>query len=376
MPKNREVVSLNEGFIRNQARTSPVLTEARTKMSKLQLKAFYQVVTLIQMDDTDFKEYEIDIMKFAEALSLPTTNRDFLKETCLNLSKQVFYRDFDNKNFEIITIFSSFKYKHKEQKIIIKFNDEIKPYLLNLKQYTKIQQVKYIIDFESEYAIRIYALLKDYRKMTYRDFNLEALSKMLMLPKSYQKSYSDFYKRVLQPAIREINAKSDLFVTEPEIIGKKGKKITNIRLYFGNKNEQIGLDFVNELIKRYKRYKSFNVFANCYYLRSQELKNIRNDIARIKRISTDRNTYFQAFSSDEYGNEICLIGTPNKDDFVNYLANGIYKAVSALCEIEKQETLPIFQWQEQKDRLKRIKAVVAEWQNNPTKIFYNCALQY
>lgn len=358
---------------RNQARTSPILTEARTKMSKNQLKAFYQCITLLQMTDENFLDTTISAKEFADKIGISTTNDD-LQKLCRSLVRVTW--EIETKEiWQIFTIFSTFKLDKKKDEVYFKFNNDMKPFLLNLKKYTKIQQVKYIMSFNSEYAIRIYALLKDYRKMTYRDFNLEALFKIFELKKGYKKSYTDFYKRVLQPAIREINAKSDLFVTEPEIIGKNGKKITNIRLYFGNKNEQIGLDFVNELIKRYKRYKSFNVFANCYYLRSPELKNIRNDIARIKRISTDRNTYFQAFSSDEYGNEICLIGTPNKDDFVNYLANGIYKAVSALCEIEKQETLPIFQWQEQK-RLKRIKAMVAEWQNNPTKIFYNCALQY
>ena len=375
MPKKNEIISLDNGFTRNQSNVGNLISTAKTKMTALELKTFYQVTTLIQMDDTDFKEYEISVSDFLRALKISDSNREQVVKLCKRIIRQVFEIEQENGDYIGYTIFSRMHYKHKEQKIAMKFNEEFRPFLLKLKQFTKIQQVKYIIDFESKYAIRIYALLKDYRKMTYRDFNLEALSKIFELPKSY-KGYTDIYAKVLQPAIREINAKSDLFVTEPEIIGKKGKKITNIRLYFGNKNEQIGLDFVNELIKRYKRYKSFNVFVNCYYLRNQELKNIRNDIARIKRISTDKNTYFQAFSSDEYGNQICLIGTPNRDDFINCLANGIYKAVSALCEIEKQETLPIFQWQEQKDKLKKIKAMVTEWQDNPTKIFYNCAFQY
>ncbi|HDZ5066206.1 TPA: replication initiation protein [Campylobacter jejuni] len=97
----------------------------------------------------------------------------------------------------------------------------MKPYLPNLARYTKIQQVKYIKNFESKYSIRFYTLLKDYRKMSQRDFSIEALNKIFELPKNYE-NYRNFCDYVLKPAITEINAKSDLWVSEPEIIGKKG----------------------------------------------------------------------------------------------------------------------------------------------------------
>lgn len=366
MPKNKDIIELKEGFSRNQIRTHPTIIEARTKMTALELKAFYQVATLIQMDDSNFKEYEIDVLKFAEALGLPTTNRDFLKNICINLAKQVFYRDYDNKNFDVITIFSSFKYRHKEQKIIIKFSEDIKPYLLNLTQYTKIQQVKYIKSFESKYSIRFYALLKDHRKMSQRDFNIEALNKMLGLPKSITTSYTRFYDKVLKPAITEINAKSDLWVSEPEIIGKRGKKITDFRLYFGNKSEKMGNDFVSDLIKRYKKHNTFNVFANAYYLATDELKSI-SDLRKIVRIETEHNTYFTAKSKDYNDEYYTIFGTANKDDFLKELANGIYRAVNALYEKEKQEQLPTMQWQDKTDKAERIKQIFSSWQENPNE---------
>lgn len=367
MAKNTDIVELKEGFTRNQARTSPVITEARAKMSELELKIFYQVVTLLKMDDTEFKEYEISVNHFLNALDIKNNNREYIKKTCIDLSRQVFYRDFDNKNFEIITIFSSFLYDHKKQVIRISFNEKIKPYLINLKQFTKIQQVKYIKSFNSKYAIRFYALLKDYRKMSHRDFNIEAINKMLELPSTYG-SYTRFYQKVLKPAIDEINAKSDLWVSEPEIIGKKGKKITDIRLYFGNKNEKMSDDFTKELIKQYNKFKSFNVFANCRYL--ADGFNTINDLMKITRISTEKNTYFRAYHSNSFGEESCIIGTPNKDDFLNSLANGIYRAINLVYEKEKKEQLPTMQWQDEKDKLKRFKSILKEWQENPEAKIY------
>lgn len=357
---NTDIIGLKEGFTRNQSNVSSAITHARTKMTALELKTFYQVSTLIQMDDTEFKEYEISVSDFLKALNISDSNREQVVKLCKRLIRQVFEINQENGDYIAYTIFSRMHYKHKEQKISMKFNEEFRPFLLELKQFTKIQQVKYIKSFDSKYSIRFYALLKDYRKMSQRDFNLENIFNIFELPKTY--NYTRFYKYVLKPAIDEINAKSDLYVSEPEIIGKKGKKITDIRLYFGNKSEKMSDDFTKELIKQYKKFKSFNIFTNCCYL--ADGLNTINDMIKITRISTEENTYFRAYHSNRYGEENCIIGTPNKDDFLNYLANGIYRAINLVYEQEKKEQLPTMQWQDEKDKLKRFKSIFKEWSAN------------
>lgn len=364
MPKNNDIIELKEGFTRNQSNISKEITNARTKMTALELKTFYQVTTLIQMDDSDFKEYEISVSDFMKSLNISDTNREQVIKLCRRLVRQVFEIEQKGGDWLAYTIFSKMHYKHKDQKIIMSFNKEFRPFLLELKRFTKIQQVKYIKSFESKYSIRFYALLKDHRKMSQRDFNIEALNKMLELPKSYE-NYRNFYDYVLKPAITEINAKSDLWVSEPEIIGKRGKKITDFRLYFGNKSEKMGNDFVRDLIKRYKKHNTFNVFANAYYLATDELKSI-SDLRKIVRIETEHNTYFTAKSKDYNDEYYTIFGTANKDDFLKELANGIYRAVNALYEKEKQEQLPTMQWQDKTDKAERIKQIFLEWQQADT----------
>lgn len=365
MPKNNDIIELKEGFTRNQSNISKEITNARTKMTALELKTFYQVTTLIQMDDSDFKEYEISVSDFMKSLNISDTNREQVIKLCRRLVRQVFEIEQKGGDWLAYTIFSKMHYKHKDQKIIMSFNKEFRPFLLELKRFTKIQQVKYIKSFESKYSIRFYALLKDHRKMSQRDFNIEALNKMLELPKSYE-NYRNFYDYVLKPAITEINAKSDLWVSEPEIIGKRGKKITDFRLYFGNKSEKMGNDFVRDLIKRYKKHNTFNVFANAYYLATDELKSM-SDLRKIVRIETEHNTYFTAKSKDYNDEYYTIFGTANKDDFLKELANGIYRAVNALYEKEKQEQLPTMQWQDKTDKAERIKQIFLEWQQADTQ---------
>lgn len=359
---NTDIIELKEGFTRNQSNVSSAITHARTKMTALELKTFYQVSTLIQMNDTEFKEYEISVSEFSKALNISDSNREQVIKLCKRLLRQVFEIEQERGDYIGYTIFSRMHYKSKEQKIAIKFNQDFSPFLLELKRFTKIQQVKYIKSFESKYAIRFYALLKDYRKMAQRDFSIEALNKMLELPKSYQ-NYNNFYKKVLKPAIDEINAKSDLYVSEPEIIAKQGKKITEFRLHFYNKSEQMSKDFTTDLIKRFKKWKTFNVFINCYYL--TDISDTKPH--RIKDIEIDGN-YFTLKGGDEYNNSYVIFGTPNRDDFIQKVANGIYYAVNYFYEKEKQEQLPTLAWQDKQDKLREFKNIYESWIKQSIKI--------
>lgn len=359
MAKNTNIIELKEGFTRNQSNVSNAIASARTKMTALELKTFYQVSTLIQMNDTNFKEYEISVSEFMKSLNISDTNRDQVVKLCKRLIRQVFEIEQPNGDYIGYTIFSRMHYKHKEQTISMKFNEELRPFLLNLKQFTKIHQVKYIKSFDSKYAIRFYALLKDYRQMTHRDFNLEALYKMLELPKSISGNYNNFYNKVIEPALREINQKSDLKITDYKITKKRGKKVTDIRISFRNKNAKMSEDFVKELIKQYKKTKSFNIFIHCRYLWNTEFNTMR-DIATIGKIICDNRGNYCIY--DKYDN--CLFLTPNKDDLLNTLATKIYKAAEAIYEKEKKEQLPTMQWQDKKDKKARIKAIFSEWQND------------
>ncbi|HEC1751912.1 TPA: replication initiation protein [Campylobacter lari] len=358
MAKKTEVVELKNGFTRNQSRVSKFITEAKTKMTTKELQAFYTLTTLINMEDKNFKDYSIEINKFCQTLNIDPNNRLQVKKLCKTLLNQDFILDYtyEDTSWDLIkiNIFKQFSYNAKEQKINIMFSEDIKPYLLELKErFTKIHQVKYIREFESKYAIRFYTLLKDYRLMSQRDFNIEELNKMFELPKSYD-SYTRFYQKVLKPAIDEINAKSDLWVSEPEVIGKKGKKITDFRLYFRNKAKQMSDDFAEVLLKQYNKFKSFNVFKNCYFFQNEYL-------VKISKIEFDPNTnFFNAYANNGI-NDYSILGSVNKDDFIKKLINGIYLAINHIYENEKKEQIPALQWQDEKDKAKRFKAIYEEW---------------
>lgn len=183
------------------------------------------------------------------------------------------------------------EYKDKEEKMIMCFNKEFGGFVLEVKEFRKMEEVKQIKRFERKYSIRIQGVLKDYRKMRERDFNMESLKKIVEVGKR-QENQKNLQEKVVKGGIREMKGKRDLWVSEGEMIGKRGKKIRNFRVYFGKKREKMGNDFVRDLMKGYKKDNSLNVFGNGQQLGRDEVKWMK-DLGKMVGIEREENRYFR-----------------------------------------------------------------------------------
>lgn len=232
---DREVVKV-ENMSRKCSTVGAEIARARSKMTAMELKAFYQITTLVKMDHDNLFNYEINIFDFADAMglrrSVAVVDRfiDTLIEQCFKIRR-------DNGSWKKIAVFSFFEYDTETKLMRVAFNDQMRPYLLELKAFTKIDDIRILKRFNSKYAIRFYVIFKDRLFLGSAEFNLDYLATIFELPKSYQ-SYSKLHTWVIAPALKEINAISDIFVKEPEIISKDGKKVTRIRFEFGEKERR------------------------------------------------------------------------------------------------------------------------------------------
>lgn len=359
---NKKIQELKD-FDRNKVVTSTAITNARTKMSANELKVFYQIATLIKMDDKDFKGYQMEIKTFAEKLGFSETNIEYTKEVCRNLRLKGAFEIENDNEWKLYNIFSSFGINKKTNMISFSFADDMKSYLLELKRnFTTIQNVEYIKQFDSKYSIRIYALLKDYRKMAQRDFEIAELAQMFKLPKSYE-NYTDLYRFVLSPAIKEINEKSDLWLSEPEIIGKIHKKITHIRFHFGNKADRMANDIKNAILKHYNQTKELSAFNGFFWADEYTAKN-HYKITRTQYPNDITKEYtLIGINNQEYA--ICR--AKKKSDYVKLVVDGIYRAVMYKYENDKKEQLPFELWQKEKDeraaRIQFAKELLQSWKN-------------
>ena len=344
MSSKYELTELN----RYEANVSVDIIDAKHNSSLTEQKIFWLCATFIDpLNDYKLLEYSVSVREFCERLKISGDNRTQIIGAIRKLIRKPYEIDDKNGDFTAYSIFSKLKYHHKEQKIDIKFNQDMKPYLIGLKrEFAKIQNVDYIMDFRSKYAPRFYAWLKSYRLMTKRTFDLKALRKLLELPESYI-NFNKFTRFVLNPALKDIDEFSDLQIDDIEII-KERQKVVKFTIKYSNKSQKAATDIVKHLIALYKKTKSFRTFIGLYF-------NAGWGIEKITKI-TISNDRFIAFCKDGE-----MLISYDKQMFLSGICNGIYEAVSLKYEQEKKEQLPTMEWQDRKDRLNRIKEIINEW---------------
>lgn len=209
------------------------LIEAKGRLSVVEQKLFASLISEITPEDKDFKKYRLDIKDVSEFMNLSSNAvYDQIKTASRNLrNKEILIENIDEKgkkSFLATGLFSSAKYKEGEGYLEIRIDPDLKPYLLAINgketPFTKYL-IKNILKLNSSHAIRIYELLKQCEGMKKRKFEIDKLKELLGIANEYDRFY-DFEKRVLSVAKKEINDKTDIFITYKKI--KTGRRISHI----------------------------------------------------------------------------------------------------------------------------------------------------
>lgn len=209
------------------------LVNARYKYTPLEIKIILSVIAQINKNDTDFKEYILKVSDIENLIGSEQNN--YLKLVIKRLMSKVLEINTEN-GWTLYNWFSKAEYIKNMGLIKINIHPDLKPYLLNLQERFVKYNLAYALAMDSSYAIRIYELLKEYEKLSYRIVDIEYLHNLLKVPQSLKKRYPDFKRKVLNVAKKEINQKTDLLINLEEI--KKGRKVIQIKFTIDNKNNK------------------------------------------------------------------------------------------------------------------------------------------
>lgn len=129
------------------------------------------------------------------------------------------------------------KYREGQGCVELGFSPTVLPHLTMLNKEFTSYQLKQIGSLSSFYAVRLYELMSQFLKLGERSCTLDQLRQMLDLGDKYQ-DVKDMRKRVLDPALKEMNANTDLAVSaEPR---RQGRKIIGFSFTI-SKNDQMAL---------------------------------------------------------------------------------------------------------------------------------------
>lgn len=238
------------------------LVEGKYKFDIWEMRIFTKMVTLIQPDDKDFKEYKIylkDIIKFF-GLQRDGRNYQLLKESALKLMSRivkVVVKDADGLQELNTPIIGAVKNPiHNEEDddnvyIKISFHPDLKPFLLALKSKYVVYDARNILRLPSTYSIRIYELLKQYEKIGRRKISVQELKEMFGVTTEY-KLYANFKQRIIEKAQKDLLEHTDISFTFDEI--KEGRAVVELIFYIHS--NQKNHDEVEDTHLKYKSKKT------------------------------------------------------------------------------------------------------------------------
>ena len=198
-------------------------------LSVFEQKIILTLASMVQPQDTEFKEYEFKIKDFIKLLGLKTqTKYTEVPKITKELMKKVFEVK-EDKDIIQLSWLSSARYKTGEGKVILKFDSNLKPYMLGLKEFYTTYKLDNILSLKSKYSIRLYEILRSNLYKQCIEIELEELKNMVSANANYLKVYADFKNKVIIQAQKELKNKTDISFDFIEI--KTGRKVTSIKFY-------------------------------------------------------------------------------------------------------------------------------------------------
>ena len=183
---------------------SNTLINAGWRLNLTQTRIYLTLLSMIQPDDDELKRYKLNATTLKNLFSLKGESiYQALKDDIVGMLTKVITITTKNDNDEEkelwTTMISSATYE--EGTLTFKFDSDLKPYLLNLKeQFTQAKLID-LIEFKSQYTIRIFLCLKQFESTGIRILLIKDIRKMLDLDKTrYNQLKKDKFLNLTSPS--------------------------------------------------------------------------------------------------------------------------------------------------------------------------------
>lgn len=228
--------------VENQVVMSNDLIKGKSNLSLNELKLLRLTIMQVIAEDKDLLTYQIKIQDLAKILDItsPSIYRDVM-EMCKHLLQEIVYVGDGNPKHKWQMFQWCSRCRYENGVITIKLNDDLKPYLIQLKQHYTQYMIQDILMLKTVYAVRIYELIREEMKYqeVYADktatvsLDVDTIRKATDTEKKYAQ-IGIFKLRVIDSALKEINEKSCYHVTYNDI--KESRKIVGFKFKIESKN--------------------------------------------------------------------------------------------------------------------------------------------
>ncbi len=239
----RQDLQIRSGREMEIYKANDMIQKGRHELSLQEQRCVLYAISKIKPEDTAFTQYTFELKDFYALCGIEDQSYTRLKTILQNLSDRSWWVTIDEKGTEsLVRWFSTMRTNKGSGTVTIKFHEDMMPFLLKVtkeNQYFTHYQLKYILPMKSQYAIRLYELLKSYQWNNIEwFFDVEQLKKQLNC-ENY-KNFYDFRRWVIEPAVAEINEYTDIKIAWEPV--KEGRKVARVIFFMAEKKKADLLD--------------------------------------------------------------------------------------------------------------------------------------
>lgn len=220
-------------------KANDLIRRTRYSLTAQQQKLVLFAISKIRPDDDINTEYTFDLNELANACGMKIRDGgsyyDRIKEDLDILTKRQWCTMPDGAERTISWIGDAEIVKN-DAKVTITFNKYMQPYLFDLKEKYTQYRLQSILVFRGKYAIRLYEIMRSYTTQRALEddiekditITLEDLRYLLDVQGIYP-TWREFNRRVIDPAIKEINERAeDIHVEYEPMRGDHTRSIEKI----------------------------------------------------------------------------------------------------------------------------------------------------
>jgi plasmid replication initiation protein len=262
-----------------------MFVHASYEMTSLEQKLLMILISTIKKGDTKTYTTTFRVRDIADLMniSVEPLYRD-LPKACRSLMKKIIEIKQPNGDWEMFSIVTYAKHQKKEGSIMMKINEELEPYLIQLEDLFTSFKLANVLDLTSKYSIRIYQLSKSSLFKHEVAYTLEEFKKILKLNQKSYDRFNNITSRVLAPSIEEINLKTDLHV-DYEVL-KLGTKAVGVKFYITKRNDNF-IRLQNDSQKNDEKIKSKKIGFNNFDAREYNYKKLENGLLGYEEVAIE-----------------------------------------------------------------------------------------
>jgi len=184
-------------------------------LSIYQYRFLYLLISHVRPTDTEFCTEYYTFNELSEILELAHGGKQIkqLTNSLLEIGKQAWWLYDGKDTVEMMSWFSLCRVQLSTGDVTVRLNESLLPHLTQLKKCFTVFDFNTLLQFRSKYADRLYILCKSWQSKNTFVMEFSKLRKILNADMEIYNQFYNFKQKVLDIAVTEINADSDVFVS-------------------------------------------------------------------------------------------------------------------------------------------------------------------